>query len=105
MGGKSRPHTHNLVIKILNQQVEKRALRILSGIQNLEKKYSSQLIEESSEIILSITQQPTLATFITIIKRQSDYKKNESSSNVNTTLNTNEDYGFTRGAGYWRNRQ
>ncbi len=99
------PYTLNLVIKILDQQVEKRALKILSGIQNLEKKYSSQLIEESSEIILSIAQQPSLATFKTIIKRQFDYKKRESSPNMNTALNTSEDYGFTRGASYWRNKE
>ncbi|WP_338488288.1 hypothetical protein [Ruoffia tabacinasalis] len=94
-----------MVVKILDQQVEKRALKILAGIQNLEKKYSNQLIEETSEIIMSITNQPTLATFKTIIKRQADYKEKENLSNVNPALKTNEDYGFTRGPDYWRKRQ
>ena len=98
-------NTFDMVVKILDQQVEKRALKILAGIQNLEKKYSTQLIEETSEIIMSITNQPTLATFKTIIKRQADYKKKENLSNVNPALRTNEDYGFTRGPDYWRKRQ
>ena len=79
-------HTFSLVTRILEQQVEKRALKILSGIQNLEKKYSTMLIEETSEIILSITKQPTLATFKTIIKRQHDYKKKHNSSKLQTTI-------------------
>lgn len=99
------PHTLELVTKILDQQVEKRALKILSGIQNLERKYSTLLIEETSEIIMSITQQPTLATFKTVIKRQSDYQKKEHALNNRSAQKANEDYGFTRGAGYWRNRQ
>lgn len=99
------PHTLELVTKILDQQVEKRALKILSGIQNLERKYSTLLIEETSEIIMSITQQPTLATFKTVIKRQSDYQKKEHVLNNRSAQKANEDYGFTRGAGYWRNRQ
>ena len=97
-------NTFNLVNKILNQQVEKRALKILSGIQNLEKKYSVQLIEETSEIIMSITTQPTLATFKTIIKRQHDYKKENNLSKLNTATKTNNDYGFSRGADYWREK-
>lgn len=98
------PHTFNLVTKILDQQVEKRALKILSGIQNLEKNYSTILIEETSEIIMSITKQPTLATFKTIIKRQHDYKKKNNSSRLQTSTETNENYGFSRGADYWREK-
>lgn len=79
-------HTLALVTRILDQQVEKRALKILSGIRNLENKYSATLIEETSEIILSITKQPTLATFKTIIKRQHDYKKKHNSSKLQTTI-------------------
>ena len=97
-------NTFKLVNKILDQQVEKRALKILSGIQNLEKKYSAQLIEETSEIIMSITTQPTLATFKTIIKRQHDYKKENNLSKLNTATKTNNDYGFSRGADYWREK-
>src|SRR5699024_9322982 len=67
-----RMNTLNMLTKILDQQVEKRALKILSGIQNLEKKYSASLIDETSEIIMSITTQPTLATFKTIARRQYD---------------------------------
>ena len=101
---KMGPHTFNLVTKILDQQVEKRALKILSGIQNLEKNYSTILIEETSEIIMSITKQPTLATFKTIIKRQHDYKKKNNSSRLQTSTETNENYGFSRGADYWREK-
>src|SRR5690625_2844414 len=97
-------NTFNLVNKILDQQVEKRALKILSGIQNLEKKYSAQLIEETSKIIMIITTQTTLATFKTIIKRQHDYKMKNNLSKLDTTTKTNNDYGFSRGADYWREK-
>lgn len=95
------PKTFHVVIQILDQQVEKRALKILSGIQNLEKKYSAQLIEETSEIILSITKQPTLATFKTVIKRQYDYQKKNSLAHLGTATHINNDYGFSRGPDYF----
>ncbi len=97
-------HTFELVNKILNQQVEKRALKILSGIKNLEKNYSVQLIEEASEIIMSITHQPTLATFKTVIKRQHDFKKKENKLEDKTVVKIDDSYGFRRGAEYWRDR-
>lgn len=67
------------------------------GIQNLENKYSSQLIEESSEIILAITQHPVLSTFKTIIKRQHEHK-NKTESLHSKSIHTNPDYGFSRGS-------
>lgn len=88
-----------MVKKILDQQVEKRALKMLSSIQNLENKYSAQLIEESSEIILSITKQPTLSTFKTIIKRQ--YERKNSDISHSTSIQTDTDYGFSRGSNYF----
>ena len=93
-------NTFEVVKQILDQQAEKRALKILSGIQNLENKYSAQLIEESSEIILSITKQPTLSTFKTIIKRQYKHKKNSGSS-YSKSAQTDTDYGFSRGSDYF----
>lgn len=59
-----------MVTKILDQQVEKRALKILSGIKNLEKKHTDQHIEETSEITMSITTPSTIVTFKISIKRQ-----------------------------------
>ena len=53
---------------------------------------------------MSITKQPTLATFKTIIKRQHDYKKKNNSSRLQTSTETNENYGFSRGADYWREK-
>ncbi|MEI3615003.1 IS21 family transposase [Pseudogracilibacillus sp. SO30301A] len=93
-------NTSEMVEKILNQQVEKRALKMLMGIKNLENKYSVQLIEESSEIIISITKQPTLSTFKTIIKRQYEHKKNSGSSH-SKSVRTDTDYGFSRGSDYF----
>lgn len=93
-------NTSEVVEKILDQQVEKRALKMLMGIQNFENKYSAQLIEESSEIILSITKQPTLSTFKTIIKRQYEHKKNSGSSH-SKSFRTDQDYGFSRGSNYF----
>jgi len=93
-------NTSEVVEQILDQQVEKRALKMLMGIQNFENKYSAQLIEESSEIILSITKQPTLSTFKTIIKRQYEHKKNSGSSH-SKSIRTDKDYGFSRGSDYF----
>src|SRR5699024_3464163 len=93
-------HTLEVVDRILKQQVEKRALKILMGIQNLENKYSPQLIEDSSEIILSITEHPVLSTFKTIIKSQHEHK-NKTESSRSKSIRANEDYGFSRGSDYF----
>lgn len=92
------PKTTEVVNQILKQQVEKRALKMLMGIKKLEKTYSATLLEESSDILLSIATQPTLSTFKTIIKRQADFKKNPSSSEATQTDDT---YGFSRGSEYF----
>lgn len=100
---KMGPNTLNMVKKILDQQVEKRALKILSGIQNLENKYDAPLIEETSEIIMSITTQPTLSTFKTVIKRQHEHQQKNTLSTLSTTQ-TNSNYGFSRSVDYWREK-
>ena len=97
-------NTLEMIDKILEQQVEKRALKILMGIQNLENKYSAQLIEESSEIILSVTKQPVLSTFKTIIKRQYEHTKNNDSLHSNS-IRTDQDYGFSRGSDYFGGKE
>lgn len=94
-------NTVKLINLILNQQVEKRALKIIAGIQNLEKKYSIKLIEEASEILLSITKQPTLSTFKTIIKRQNEYYEKNNKSDLKNRKESYEDYGFSRGSKYY----
>lgn len=94
-------NTVKLINLILNQQVEKRALKIIAGIQNLEKKYSIKLIEEASEILLSIIKQPTLSTFKTIIKRQNEYYERNNRTDLKNRKKSYEDYDFSRGPKYY----
>ena len=97
-------NTLEVVEKILDQHAEKRALKMLMGIKNLENKYSVQLIEESSEVILSITEHPALSTLKTIIKRQYEHKKNSGSS-LSKLIRTDQDYGFSRGSDYFGGKE
>lgn len=94
------PSTNVFVDYVLENQVEKQALRTLMSFKNLVKKHTNDLIETSCEILLSITNQPSLATFKTILKRQNEKE------NVSKKLDTkqeivSENHGFTRGADYF----
>lgn len=91
-------HTIKMVDQVLEQQVEKRALKVIMGIQNLERTYGPALIEQSSEIILSVTSHPTLATFKTIIKRQQSLNQSPSEQ---IRQQSDHHYGFVRGADYF----
>lgn len=93
-------YTEQIVILITQQHVEKQALRILSGIRKLGDKYGSQLVEESSEILLSITSQPSLASFKTTIKRQYQQRKQVTEDSY-SVQSTDKQFGFIRGADYF----
>lgn len=93
-------YTEQIVILITQQHVEKQALRILSGIRKLGDKYGSQLVEESSEILLSITSQPSLASFKTTIKRQYQQRKQVTEDSY-SVQSADKQFGFIRGADYF----
>ena len=93
-------YTKQLIDLIIEQHVEKQALRMTSGIQKLQDKYGAVLIEETSEIIVSITSQPTLSTFKTTLKRQHQRKKTLAEKTP-SIIQTDNNYGFTRGAEYF----
>lgn len=92
------PYTEGVIDLIIEQHVEKQALRIISGIQKLEDKYGVNLIEDTSEILMSITSQPTLSTFKTTLKRQ--HQKNVKKQ-THSSQETDNNHGFTRGADYF----
>lgn len=93
-------NTEKFARYILDNQVEKKALTILLSFKNLTKYYSDELIEKSCEILMTISQAPTLSVLKTILKRMKDSQ----SSKENGTLNdskTDNDYGFVRGSKYF----
>lgn len=90
------PHTHKLIEELLVQQTEKRALKMISGIQKLQVKHSAYLIERCSEILLSISKQPTLATFKRILEDETSHSKRDARQ-IKDEL-----HGFVRGAEYFR---
>lgn len=91
------PSTPALIDKTLAQQVEKRALRMIAGIQRLKEKHSPTLIEQTSEIILDIAKQPTLSTFKQIIREE----VNRTTSQTVVQQKQDEQHGFVRRADYF----
>ena len=68
------PFTQQLIEKILDQQVEKRALKMIAGIQRLQDKHTLALIESTSQILLDVAKQPTLTAFKQIILQEANVK-------------------------------
>lgn len=92
------PFTLSFVEKILSNNVEKQALKVLLNFQNLTKKHPLSLIETSCEILLTITEQPTLSTFKSILTRQ---KKRLDKKATTTNHLVDDSHGFVRGATYF----
>ncbi|WIK66141.1 IS21 family transposase [Globicatella sanguinis] len=91
------PATQALIDKILAQQVEKRALRMIAGIQRLKEQHSLAIIEQTSEILLDIAKQPTLSTFKQIIKEETNRPTHQEA----VQQKQDEQHGFVRGADYF----
>lgn len=88
------------VSHILDTNVEKKALNILSTLRNLSTKYSSEELEKATQILLEISTNPTISVLKGVLdrnKRRKQYKKAE----INNDTLSSEGYGFIRGAKYF----
>ena len=82
---------------------------LLSSLKNLTKYYSTDLIEEGCETLMTFAV-PTLSVLKTILKRMKDSRQSKEKATLIETKIDN-DYGFVRGANYfgglrdekWRN--
>ncbi len=93
-------NTEKFVGYILNNNVEKKALTVLSSVKNLTKYYPDELIEAGCETLMSISKAPTLSVLKTILKRMKESNKSKENETLNETK-TDSNYGFARGAKYF----
>lgn len=92
--------TIEVVTFILNQyDVEKQALNAIFTLKKLERNYTSYEIERACRDVLKATNRPTVKSVQTII--QSNKKEDEQKSAQIKPRETEEKYGFTRGAAYY----
>lgn len=85
---------------LLNENVEKKALSILSVLRNLEGKSTKQQLEDAAETLLTVSTQPTLSVFKGILDRQK--KKAIAAGYKNErAIKADQEFGFTRGADYF----
>lgn len=91
----------NYVTKILELNVEKKALNILSAVQSLERNFTLEELELAAEIMLSVASSaPTFSMLKTILQRNRKRAKSESNGNlINDQTETH--YGFVRGAEFF----
>ncbi|WP_203249336.1 IS21 family transposase [Sporosarcina beigongshangi] len=90
------PFMVQFVSRILEMNVEKKALNILGTVRNLSTKYSIEELEKAIETLLDISTNPTVSVLKGILERR---KKREATPS-NYPAN-DENYGFVRGANYF----
>lgn len=83
---------------IVDSEVERKALRTLSSLKNMGRKYDKRQLEEAAESLLSIASRPTLFVYKTIIERIASLD-NEAQKQPSQKLS--EQHALTRGAGYY----
>lgn len=97
------PATKAVITFFLNHyEVEKQALNSIFTLKKLERIYSSYEIEKSCKDVLKATNRPTVKSVQTMI--QSNRKLDKQRSLETESKNTAEQYGFTRGAAYYRRK-
>ena len=90
--------TEKYVAYILENHVEKKALQILSTLQNMVKKYTPEELEQAITTLLEISSSPSNTVLKGILERTKQASKTKS---IPTTKTSNENHGFTRGAAYF----
>jgi len=94
------PKTHIAIKAILSSyKVEQQGYRSCMAILKLADKYSVSRLEAACLKVLSFTSNPSYKSIKTILSTGRDKLKEE------TVKESKEDYGFTRGAGYYRRRK
>lgn len=94
------PYMAQFVSYILNNNIEKKALNILSTLRNLSTKHTKDELEQATKVLLEISTNPTISVLKSIINRKKKQRKN-AKIETDKSLIDNEDYGFIRGAQYF----
>ncbi|WP_130859140.1 IS21 family transposase [Gracilibacillus phocaeensis] len=94
------PYMTQFVSYILEMNVEKKALTILSSLRNLSTKYTQKELEKATQTLLEIATNPTVSVLKGILKRKKKKTQNRKIDIDNHQTN-NDNYGFVRGAEYF----
>jgi transposase len=94
------PFITQFVSYILEMNVEKKALNILSTLRNLASKYTKEEIEKATETLLEISTNPTVSVLKSVLDRNKKKKQNLK-TDINRHNTTSNDFGFVRGAKYF----
>jgi transposase len=92
------PSMTKFVSHILEMNVEKKALNILSTLRNLSTKYTKKEIENAAETLLEISTNPTVSVLKGVLERN---KKRKQKTDTTCHQTKDNDYGFVRGAKYF----
>ncbi|ADC48802.1 MULTISPECIES: IS21 family transposase [Alkalihalophilus] len=92
--------TLNVVQYILDtSQNEKQALQSIFSLKKSERSYTKYEIERACKMVISMTKRPTVKSIQTILKSN---KKNDAEQELKRkSESTKNNFGFTRGAGYY----
>lgn len=95
------PSTLDIVQNILNTaQAERQGLQSVFSLKKLERRYTKYEIERACKMVTSMTNRPTVKSLQTILKNN---KKNDAEQELKRKTEMKENnYGFTRGAAYYR---
>lgn len=94
------PSMAQFVSRILETNVEKKALNILGTLRNLSTKYTKSELEKATKKLLEISTNPTVSVLKGILERSKKRKQNQKTDTNNHQIN-DSDYGFIRGAKYF----
>ncbi len=97
------PNTVKVVQYFLNEGREaEQGFKLCASLTKLEKRYSSEIVEDACTRVLNISSHPTIRNISILCKASS--KSNEENS-VNSDLKENKTHGITRGAAYYSKRR
>ena len=93
--------TLNVIRFILDTyQTEKLALQSIFSLKKLERRYTKYEIERACKMVVSVTKRPTVKSIQMILKSN---KKSDAEQELKHKTEISENnYGFTRGAAYYR---
>lgn len=92
------PSMVQFVSYILDNNPEKKALKMLSTLSNYSTKYSKENLEVATQTLLSISTYPTVSVLKSILDRN---RKKQSKIRQEAEEINYSDHGFTRGAAYF----
>lgn len=94
------PFTEKYVMYILEHHVEKKALQILSTLQNMVKKYTPEELEQAITTLVEISSNPSNTVLKGVLERTKQASKTKNQP-AKITSASSENHGFTRGAAYF----